>query len=495
MAFLVSNSALDTSKPIYGALTGLASGLSQGLRARAAQDLAQQHLQLQAQDQALRQQAFQHGLQKEADVQDWARRFGEFKAWDSSGAGAQQLQGPPAPGQDQPVPGGVGPPTQGPSTPPGMSGPDQNARMAKIMDLARSAPNLETAHAFLGAVQEDDSKAAVKAHAERLRAKISDRAAHGGFTKRLAGGVEDPSGNDFAVEAQKQLDQFMASAEAQDPQQAAKFLDYLEQGVDTTSAHVIESNTRQHLRQLQGERMQKQLMEKWQTGTAMSELAGAVAYYNTYMGAVDDNPKDLGTVEKEFNDEISGVGPIKRQRVLEQMDMDRMRREIDWYKAKLGETHDQRTDREVKVAETKGQAALGAIGARGDEQRKTDAAKASLVLPPGKEDAAMARSKMWRDETTGQSALTAAAADKRWSSAKTPEERQAIVAEYADLLRSAAGQNGTAQPSKAPASNPGAEGNILNQLRMRAKAEGWNRARVLEEFKRAGLDPNAPAPK
>lgn len=456
MAFLVSNSALDTSKPIYGALTGLASGLSQGLRARAAQDLAQQHLQLQAQDQALRQQAFQHGLQKEADVQDWARRFGEFKAWDSSGAGAQPLQGPPTPGQDQPAPGGVGPPTQGPSTPPGMSGPDQNARMAKIMDLARSAPNLETAHAFLGAVQEDDSKAAVKAHAERLRAKISDRAAHGGFTKRLAGGVEDPSGNDFAVEAQKQLDQFMASAEAQDPQQAAKFLDYLEQGVDTTSAHVIESNTRQHLRQLQGERMQKQLTEKWQTGTAMSELAGAVAYYNTYMGAVDDNPKDLGVVEKEFNDEISGVGPIKRQRVLEQMDMDRMRREIDWYKAKLGETHDQRQDREVKVAETKGQAAQGI-----EETRQ----KGRLILGEQRTNESKSRTQAWLGQDTAKSALVAAQADPRYIKAQSVEERQAIVDEYAGQLRQ------TANPAAAPKKS------------LNGTARGFSASMILDELK------------
>lgn len=507
MAFVVPSGSFDGGSPALGALTGLSEGLFKGIQAGQQNAIAQRHAAVAEQEQALRQAAYAHGLTNEADQKAWIQRFGEFKAWDAAGGGAQPLQGPPTPGAMQAAPGGMGPPQQGESQPLGMGGPNGAIKQQKIMDLARSAPNEQTAKAFLDAVHQDEMEGAIQAHGKRVSTDLRNHAALGSFTKRLAGGVEDPSGNDIHSQLADQIDQFLASPEAKSPE-AAQFIDHIEQEKQATLAQTAESNTTQHLRQLQSERMLKQIQEKWASGTSMADLADAVAYYHTYSTGVDATPKDLGTVEKEFNDAISGNGQIKREAAQHKWENEQLRAQNQalWNQmrgAAIDTPADKMQRTEARGVTAKDIAAMRLQGAAGLEDKRTARVGSEL------------------ENLTMRNALVAAQSDKDWRNADTDEKKATIVDRYVTLqqrkngsLVLPAGSPTTPAPSTGKLGGPGTgvggsagssvgandaaggqQVNILNQLRMRAKAEGWDRARTIKEFEKVGLDPNAPAPK
>lgn len=421
MAFVVPSQSLDTGSPLLGALTGFTEGLSQGIQTRRRQDLAQQELQLRAQDQALRQAAFAHGLQNEADVKAWAQRFGEFKAWDMAGAGAQPMQGPSTSGGTAQPESGIGPPQQFPASAPlGMGPPDQQARISKMLDLARTAPNMETAQALMSAFHEDEAKRAVLNQAQSILGGMQDRRLKGAYTIRRPGGVMDDTGNVNAQALEDEARTFLSGPDAQNPQAVAQYFDHLQEQDRQLRATAAASDTEMHLRDIQNEDLESAIQEKRAAKAPPEDIAALVSIQKNL--AHDNITREEAA--KQMQEEMSGLGSLKRQEI---------RSRIDWERAR--EAGVQTPSDRLQVALARVQA-WGAT--RENLQALHDAATAKIAadkIAAGKhnEDERSGRVESELDALEGRTALEAARTDKDWPKADTEEKQKAIVDKYRRL--------------------------------------------------------------
>lgn len=421
MAFIVPSAGFDTGKPILGALTGLTEGLAQGIKARRQQDLAQQSLQLQQQEQALRERAYAHGLQNEADIKAWAQKYGEFKAWDLAGAGAAPGQGPTSPGYQIPPESGIGPPMAVPQSAPQRGPMDQNAWIQKIQDLASTLPpDPKLREAFLASVEQDKQKQAIQSHKDRILSQYNDAILKGHFNTVGPDGTT----NDATTVAAQGILQQVQSADPENPQEAAAILDHAEASLGQLGTEAAQHDFQMTMQRHTLESLDQQIQARKANnppGNPIPDVSQAQAIRDLYAhGKMTDDE-----LVKAWPDAINGTLALKNELAQHKMTAESYRLENERLKTELLEAG--RNARAAAAIASRENVA----GAHDVTAKDIADMRARGLL--NREDQRTSRVNQELNAVVSGRALQAAMLDKDWGKADTDEKKAVIVDRYNKL--------------------------------------------------------------
>lgn len=375
MAFIVPSQSLDTGSPILGALTGFTEGLSQGIRTRRNQDLAQNELQLRAQEQALRQKIAEHGLAQEQAQEQFAPLMGQYAAMSMD-------------------------PTKTPQD-----------KLAFLQDMAQRVPPkfveplMSMAHEDMQRQAIGQSKAALlqdlqQNHLRRYYSPLGQDQV----------GPQEQSPDDAAVQSMIQELQG-TNLEGMPPQEAAHFIDSLRaregQLRMDTAQHDIATRRAQRI----SEDLEASLQGMRTSGLDTSPYEAAVSLYSH--GQIPDE-KMAEMFPKIFGDSLL---QMHRQALDENA---RLRAENERLRIERQPTVEQRANLQSSAIQERGQIQKDIAAGRTEAGLKTEQERTGRV---GTELEALAM----------RNALAAAQTDKDWPKADTEEKQRAIVDKYVRL--------------------------------------------------------------
>ena len=298
MAYLSGLKSLGKQgSPALGALTGFLGGLGQGMQDAERIKSFRARQALQEREQAFREKALQHGLDREQQIQDWSRKLGEYQAWRAGTEDEIEVQGPTQPGQAN-----LG------------SQPDYEAISSRLQELARSIPDARTRDAFLQVAQEEERTRALMQHKDRLLSSMQDRVINNSYSRRIYGGAEDPS----AAEAVQAMMEQVQNVDLSDPQAAAELFDYVEKQDLQLRTTTVQHNVRMEQRESMIANVEQQIMGREGAGVPMGEAKGMLAAYKA--GLVDDQQ-----FQKFLPDALNGTLGMKMRLLQQEVELNELR--------------------------------------------------------------------------------------------------------------------------------------------------------------------------
>jgi len=469
MAYLSGLSSLGKKpSPGLAAITGFGQGVLKGIETTEqikAQRIRSAVLQ---QEMALRQRALQHGLDKEQQVQDWSRSLGEYQAWRAGTEDEIEQQGPPAPEQNV-DPGFVGPQPQAA----GKLGRSPNfpAIDQKLMDLARTIPDARTRDAFLETVaQEEKTRAAMKSR-DSLLQEIKNRRLQKGYRSTTIDGAEDVAGEEMAMSFEEQLSQLDPTT---DPDGVAAVADKIREDDRNFRIDAARNNVQIGKRMKTEADLDMQIQARESVpGYDSSEARTLQALWKQHL--ITD--AQLGQM---LPDALNGTLALKAQvqqlqKQNAEMQLERAKLQMESERLSMPTQEDRAIERGGKIQDMfRTKAETERIKA--DTARMRGQGVGSDKRDIGPRDRVQFISDYIKD---GQKAN---------SEAVMPEDRKSIVQLRKEAI----------QAWDAIVSGQEPEGESLrpvyDEIKTKARAEGWDRDEIIKALKAAGIDPNAPPP-